>query len=213
MLMPACRGCIASVAGPVRNHQEESVPTVRYEKRDDHIVIMTMEGDNDLNIGVVNAGLHDRIDKYAADDDLWCAIITGAGQRAFSAGGDMKRRAAFNAGEIELPAQMASLYSSRKTIITGLDIWKPIIAAVNGYCVGGAFGLALACDIRIAQTDSWLGFPEVRLGLLPGGGGTQRLPRLVGPGRAAWMLMSGGRIPARQAESWGLIEQIGRAHV
>ena len=74
---------------------------VHYDKRDDHIVVMTLEGDNDLNIGTVNAGLHDRIDEYAADDDLWCAIVTGAGTRAFSAGGDAKRRSAMLAGEIE----------------------------------------------------------------------------------------------------------------
>ena len=71
----------------------------------------------------------------------------------------------------------------------------PVLAAIHGLCLGGGLELALACDIRIAQTDAWLGFPEVRLGLLPGGGGTQRLPRLIGPGRATWLLMSGGRIP------------------
>src|SRR5438067_847677 len=82
----------------------------------------------------------------------------------------------------------------------------PVVAAIHGYCLGGGLELALACDLRVAREDAQLGFPEVRLGLLPGGGGTQRAPRLVGPARAAWLIMSGERIPARQAESWGLVE-------
>src|SRR4051794_11715902 len=98
------------------------MPTIHYEKRD-HVVIMTMEGDNDLNIGVVNAELHERIDEYAADDELWCAIITGAGQRAFSAGGDAKRRAAINAGEITEPTEGNEGSWSRPTIVTGLEMW------------------------------------------------------------------------------------------
>ena len=184
------------------------MPTVHYEKRDDHIVVMTMEGDNDLNIGVVNAGLHDRIDDYAADDDLWCAIITGAGQRAFSAGGDMKRRAAFNAGEIQLPAEGAALYSSRRTIITGLEIWKPIIAAVNGFCLGGAFGLALACDIRIASENAEFSMPELKLGSPGSLGVPQRLPRLIPLGPALEMLLTGDRISAQQALQWGLVNRV-----
>jgi enoyl-CoA hydratase/carnithine racemase len=208
MLLMPTRVARASVAGTVRNHQEEFVPIVHYEKRDDHIVIMTMEGDNDLNIGVVNAGLHDRIDEYAADDDLWCAIITGAGQRAFSAGGDMNRRAAFNAGEIQLPTQMANLYSSRQTIINGLDIWKPIVAAVNGYCVGGAFGLALACDIRIASENAEFSMPELKLGSPGSLGVPQRLPRLIPLGAALEMLLTGDRINAEQALRWGLVNRV-----
>src|SRR6266542_1506479 len=113
--------------------------TVHYDKSD-HIVIMTMEGDNDLNIGMGGAHLHDRIADYAADDDLWCAIITGAGTRAFSAGGDAKRRSAMLAGEIDAPTD-DWWRSGEPNIINGLEMWKPIIAAVNGYCLGGAFAL------------------------------------------------------------------------
>src|SRR5206468_4191225 len=82
----------------------------------------------------------------------------------------------------------------------------PIVAAIHGYCIGGGLEVALGCDLRIARRDAQLGFPEVRLGLLPGGGGTQRAPRLIGPGRATWLIMSGERIPAAQAEAWGLVE-------
>ncbi len=138
--------------------------TVHYEKRDNHIVVMTLEGDNDLNIGVTGAGLHDRIDDYAADDDLWCAIITGAGTRAFSAGGDANQRARMLAGEIEAPRDEVWNAAGRPNIITGLEMWKPIIAAVNGYCLGAGFALALACDIRIASENAEFSMPELKLG-------------------------------------------------
>ena len=82
----------------------------------------------------------------------------------------------------------------------------PVVAAIHGYCLGGGLEIALACDFRIAQRGAQLGFPEVNLGLLPGGGGTQRAPRLISPGRARWLVMSGERIPAETAEAWGLVE-------
>ena len=82
----------------------------------------------------------------------------------------------------------------------------PVVAAIHGYCLGGGLEIALACDFRIAHADAQLGFPEVNLGLLPGGGGTQRAPRLISPGRARWLTMSGERIDAQTAEAWGLVE-------
>jgi enoyl-CoA hydratase/3-hydroxyacyl-CoA dehydrogenase len=82
----------------------------------------------------------------------------------------------------------------------------PVVAAIHGYCLGGGLEIALACDFRIATRDAQLGFPEVNLGLLPGGGGTQRAPRLSSPGRARWLTMSGERIDAERASQWGLVE-------
>ena len=82
----------------------------------------------------------------------------------------------------------------------------PVVAAIHGYCLGGGLEIALACDFRIAHRESQLGFPEVNLGLLPGGGGTQRAPRLISPGRARWLVMSGERISAETAGEWGLVE-------
>ena len=82
----------------------------------------------------------------------------------------------------------------------------PVVAAIHGYCLGGGLEIALACDFRVATRDAQLGFPEVNLGLLPGGGGTQRAPRLISRGRAAWLTYSGERIPAETAEAWGLVE-------
>jgi enoyl-CoA hydratase/carnithine racemase len=180
--------------------------TIHYEKRD-HIVMMTLEGDNDLNIGVVSGPLHERIDEFAADDDAWCAIITGAGTRAFSAGGDAKARSAMVAEDAPSPAQ--DLWSSaRPNIITGLEMYKPIIAAVNGYCLGAAFALALACDIRIASENAEFSMPEMKLGAPGGMGVPQRLPHLIPLGPAMEMLLTGDRISAQQALQWGLVNRV-----
>ncbi len=181
--------------------------TIHYEKRDDHIVVITMEGGNDLNIGVVSGGLHDRIDEYAADDDLWCAIITGAGTRAFSAGGDAKRRSAMLAGEIQSPAD-DMWGSTRPNIVTSLEMWKPIVAAVNGYCLGAAFALALACDIRIASENAEFSMPELKLGAPGNMGVPNRLPRAIPLGAAMEMLLTGDRISAQQALQWGLVNRV-----
>jgi len=92
-------------------------------------------------------------------------------------------------------------------IVDRLDhLAVPTVAVIHGYCLGGGLEIALACDFRIAQRDAQLGFPEVNLGLLPGGGGTQRAPRLISPGRARWLTMSGERISAETAGAWGLVE-------
>ena len=121
---------------------------VHYEVRD-HVVILTMEGDNDLNLGMVSGGLHDRIAEYVQDDDLRCCIVTGAGTRAFSAGGNLKNASA--SGRV---GGANSVWDpSTLTLINGLDIRKPLIAAVNGFAVGAGCMLALACDIRIASLD------------------------------------------------------------
>jgi E-phenylitaconyl-CoA hydratase len=180
--------------------------TIHYEKRDDHILVITMEGDNDLNIGVVSGPLYEKIDEYAADDDLWCAVITGAGTRAFSAGGDMKRRAAFNSGELEGGAD--NPYAARRTIVTGQEIWKPIIAAINGYCLGGALALVLACDIRIATETAEFSMPELKLGSPGSLGVPQRLARTIPLGPALEMLLTGDRINAEQALRWGLVNRV-----
>ena len=84
----------------------------------------------------------------------------------------------------------------------------PVVAAIHGYCLGGGLEVALACDIRVARADSSLGLPEVGLGMIPGGGGTQRAPRLIGAGRAAWLMMSAERLSAAEAAAWGLVELV-----
>ena len=123
-------------------------------------------------------------------------VIRGAGDRAFSAGADL--RSLSDDGEPPMGLQPLA------DAIESLDV--PVVAAIHGHCLGGGLEIALACDLRVADTSAKLGLPEVKLGLLPGGGGTQRLPRLVGRGRAAWMMMSGEAISAAEAEAWGLLE-------
>jgi enoyl-CoA hydratase len=124
-------------------------------------------------------------------------VLRGRGERGFSAGADVG-----GLGDEERPGGI----QPAADLIESVPV--PVVAAIHGFCLGGGLELALACDVRVAQADARLGFPEVRLGLLPGGGGTQRAPRLVGPGRSAWLIMSGEPVPARQAEAWGLVDLV-----
>jgi enoyl-CoA hydratase/3-hydroxyacyl-CoA dehydrogenase len=133
------------------------------------------------------------------DDDVHAVVLRGTGERAFSAGADITGFVG-GADEGGRPAGIQPVAD----LIEQTAI--PVVAAIHGYCLGGGLEIALACDFRIATRDAQLGFPEVNLGLLPGGGGTQRAPRLIGPGRARWLTMSGERIPAATAEDWGLVE-------
>jgi enoyl-CoA hydratase / 3-hydroxyacyl-CoA dehydrogenase len=125
-------------------------------------------------------------------------VLRGKGERAFSAGADIAGFKDSDGGARSIQ-QLADRIEAAPV---------PVVAAIHGYCLGGGLELALACDLRVATRDAQLGFPEVNLGLLPGGGGTQRAPRLIGAGRAKWLIMSGERIPADQAERWGLVELV-----
>ena len=133
--------------------------------------------------------------------DTRVVVLRGRGERAFSAGADIGGFQGERA-ESEHPAGITPLAE----FLERLPV--PVVAAIHGYCLGGGLEIALGCDLRIATRDAQFGFPEVKLGLLPGGGGTQRAPRLVGAGRAAWLIMSGERIPAERALQWGLIEGV-----
>jgi enoyl-CoA hydratase/carnithine racemase len=132
------------------------------------------------------------------DEPTRVIVLRGKGERAFSAGADIAGFKDSDGGARSIQLLAERIEAAR----------VPVVAAIHGYCLGGGLELALACDLRIAQRDAQLGFPEVNLGLLPGGGGTQRAPRLIGRGRAAWLVMSGERIPAEQAERWGLVEVV-----
>ena len=144
------------------------------------------------------------------NDDAHVIILTGAGGKAFASGADIK---ALNARTVS--EQMNSEVNDILYEITMHK--KPVIAAVDGYALGGGCELAMACDIRIATKKSKFGQPEVNLGIIPGGGGTQRLQRLVGIGKAKELIFTGDIISAEEAERIGLIEkvveEIGRAHV
>jgi len=173
---------------------------VIYEK-EGHIVTITINRPEALNAlnGDVQEGLRDAMVDFRDNNDLWVAIVTGAGDRAFSAGADIK---GFQPGTGEVPDRGAEGRVRADTI------WKPFIAAIHGYCLGGGLELALTCDIRIAAENAQLGQPEVNIGFMAGGGGTQRLPRFIPRAVAAEILLTGDRINAEQALRWGLISRV-----
>src|SRR5256885_8839670 len=133
-----------------------------------------------------------------ADDDVRVVVVRGAGGKAFSAGGDV--------GEF-LTLAPADLERWGDTLTSAERCRKPVIAAIDGYTMGAGLELAVACDFRIATLRSEFAFPEVRLGMIPGSGGTQRALRLIGMTRAKLFMMTGQRISAERAEAWGLITQ------
>jgi enoyl-CoA hydratase len=136
------------------------------------------------------------------DDSVRVVIVTGAGDKAFIAGADI--------GEFEGRRPVDQFREMREpSVYDAADAFpKPIIAAINGFCLGGGCELAMACDIRIAADTAKLGQPEVNLGILPGGGGTQRLPRLVGLGAAYRLLYTGDLIDAAEAYRLGLVDAV-----
>ena len=136
------------------------------------------------------------------DDSIRVVIFTGAGDKAFIAGADI----AEFAGRTALQQRAIML---ERGLFNAIDTFpKPVIAMVNGYCLGGGCELALACDIRIASDNASFGQPEINLGIIPGGGGTQRLPRLVGEGKAMEMILTGEILNAQEAFRWGLVNQV-----
>jgi len=139
----------------------------------------------------------------AGDDAIRVIVVTGAGERAFSAGADIR--------EFVEPLVPVRFREERRRIDFRQVMDRcpqPIIAAIRGFALGGGLELALACDIRIAGEDAYLGLTEVNLAIIPGGGGTQRLPRLVGRGKALEMILTGARVPAAEALRIGLVERV-----
>jgi enoyl-CoA hydratase len=147
--------------------------------------------------------LSDELKRLDDDDSVRAIVIRGEGEKAFVAGADIK----------EFPAlreAMAGGGSARGIQMVGFEMERmrtPVIAAIHGFCLGGGLELAMACDIRVATEDAQLGQPEIKLGLIPGGGGTQRLPRLIGRGRALLLNLTGDFISGLQAYEWGLVEK------
>jgi enoyl-CoA hydratase len=137
-----------------------------------------------------------------ADDAVRIAVFTGAGDKAFVAGADInefKDRTALEQWDL---FQQPFLYDAVERFP------KPVIAMINGYCLGGGCELALACDIRIASDRAQIGQPEINIGIIPGGGGSQRLPRAVGLGKALQLILTGDRIPASEAYRVGLVDEV-----
>ena len=180
-----------------------SYETILVERRD-RVAIVTInrpEKRNALNIQTRAEGAA-ILDELRADDSVRVVVLTGAGDKAFIAGADIAEfaeRTALQQREVMLDR---SLFNA----IDGFP--KPIIAMVNGYCLGGGCEVALACDLRIASDKASFGQPEINLGIIPGGGGTQRLTRLVGEGKAMEMILTGEIINADTAFAIGLVNHV-----
>ncbi len=173
-------------------------------KKEGKIATFTLnrpEALNALNPDCVQE-LADALQDFRKDDSLWVGILTGAGEKAFCAGADIKTMLP------KVREYRGCKWKKPSSINNGLELWKPMIAAVNGICLGGGFELALSCDFIIAAEKAKFGVPEVTLGLIPGMGGTQRLPRLIPPGKAAEMLFTGGMIDAQEAYRVGLANKV-----
>jgi enoyl-CoA hydratase len=138
-------------------------------------------------------------DELERDSEVRVVIITGAGQKAFIAGADISEFAGKTALE------QRAIMKGRRAFDAVEDFPKPVIAMINGYALGGGLELAMACDIRIASKRAMLGQPEIKLGIIPGGGGTQRLARLIGEGKAMELILTGEMISAEEAERLGLV--------
>jgi methylglutaconyl-CoA hydratase len=147
--------------------------------------------------------LREGLDAIRYDRSVRCVIITGAGEKAFCAGADLKERSGMDM------TQVRKTVSSIRSNINDLEtLPQPVIAAINGVAFGGGTELALACDIRIASQTAKLGLTETSLGIIPGAGGTQRLARLVGKGRAKELIFTARRIDAKEALDVGLVEYV-----
>jgi enoyl-CoA hydratase/carnithine racemase len=151
--------------------------------------------------------LEEAYDDLDRSDETRAIVIRGEGEKAFVAGADITEFPAMREA-IEEAAESGSARGIQK-LAARMDRGRtPVVAAIHGYCLGGGLELAMACDVRIAAEDAQLGQPEIKLGLIPGGGGTQRLPRLVGHGRALYLNLTGDPISGSQAYDWGLVEKV-----
>lgn len=177
--------------------------TITVEKRGG-VAILTINRPDKLN--ALNNAVHAEgvaaLDELRSDDEVRVLVITGAGEKSFIAGADISEFA----GKSPLD-QRNSFY--KRTLFNSIDTFpKPVIAMVNGFCLGGGNELALACDIRICTPNAKFSQPEINLGIMPGGGGTQRLTRLIGEGRSMEMMLTGDMIDAETAHKFGLVNHV-----
>jgi enoyl-CoA hydratase len=179
---------------------------VLYQKEDRFatITISRERAYNALNRAIIKR-LGEIFFELESDDAVGAVIITGAGQKAFVAGADIKEI-------VEAGQERPALIKKGQEVFTMIrNSSKVVIAAINGFALGGGCELALACDVRFAAENAKFALPEAKLGLMPGYGGTQLLPRLVGTGRAKYMMFSGDMISAEEAYQFGLVDRISKA--
>ncbi len=176
---------------------------IRYEK-DGHVAYLTLNRPDVMN--ALHAPAHrecaQALDAFEGDADAWVLIITGAGDRAFCAGMDLHDRAA-GGNESRPRGGFGGLTNPRERMVT-----KPIVAAVNGYALGGGLEIALACDIVVAADTAMLGLPEVKRGIVAAAGGMHRLPRQMPLKIAMGYLLTGKHMTAQEAHHWGLVNEV-----
>jgi enoyl-CoA hydratase len=180
-----------------------SYETIKVENRG-AVVVLTIDRPDKLN--ALNKQVHAEgvaaLDELRRDDSVRVLVITGSGEKSFVAGADI--------GEFqnETPVTQRDTFHD-KTLFNSIDTFpKPVIAMVNGFCLGGGNELALACDLRICSENARFSQPEINLGLIPGGGGTQRLTRLIGEGRSMEIMLTGEMIDAKTAYNYGLVNHV-----
>ncbi len=173
-------------------------------RREGRVAILTInrpDKANALNEQVRQESL-EHLEAIEKDDDIGAVVITGSGDKFFIAGADIKE---FD-GRSPFDQREAMRFPRVFDVMANFP--KPVIAMINGFCLGGGCELSMSCDIRIASDKARLGQPEINLGLIPGGGGTQRLPRLVGMGNAMRLILTGDMIGAEEALRIGLVDQV-----
>lgn len=177
--------------------------TITVEKRD-AVAILTINRPDKLN--ALSSAVHkdgvEALNELKYDDSVRVVVITGAGEKSFVAGADISEF------EGKTPITQRSTFFET-TLFNSIDVFpKPIIAMINGFCLGGGNELALACDLRICSENARFSQPEINLGIMPGGGGTQRLTRLIGEGRSMEIMLTGDMIDAETAHKFGLVNHI-----
>jgi enoyl-CoA hydratase len=175
-------------------------------ERPEAVAVVTIDNPpmNALSAALLDE-LEAEIDGLDGNDGVRAIVLRGAGERAFVAGADIKEFPALR----ESASEGAGSARGIQRLGHRMDAARtPFVAAIRGFCLGGGLELAMCCDVRICADDATLGQPEIKLGLIPGGGGTQRLPRLVGHGRAMFLNLTGDFVDAETAYAWGLVERV-----
>ena len=181
----------------------------RYEKKD-HVAYITITRPEVMNALHAHASreMGGVFDDFAADDDCWVAVLTGEGDRAFSAGNDLKYTAEMSRLSREERPDLSMPPGGFGGITNRFDLFKPVIARVNGFALGGGLEMALACDIIVAADHAEVGLPEPRRGLIAGALGVHRLPRHLPLKQAMGYLLTGRHIPAQRAYEMGLVNEV-----
>ena len=177
---------------------------IRLEKKGNYAILWVdnPKTRNALSVPIVEY-MDKLVDEVVADKDIHCLIITGGGEKSFAAGADISKLVNMSPEESRYSIEVGhKLFSKIET----LDI--PVIAAVNGYCLGGGLEISMCCDIRVCSANAKFGLPEINIGMIPGWGGTLRLPRLIGESRAKNMLLRGKMISAQEAQDYGLVAEV-----